>query len=523
MPEKQSHPAGNQVAASGLNTNGNGLQPHSSTESAELYPTNSMGQMVAELQALADAAKVEAPPAPAAGGPSGDLNKFLYTASLSDEGNAQCINRLYPGHFLYNDAFGWLHWTGSHWDQEGAEAALDRATVVTLLSRIEAASQPDTFEEGGKLRKFCLPNKGRVQGAEHLLQSLVVAQPSQFDTEPDLLNCANGVVDLRTGQLIAHDPGQRFTYCSPVDYKPAASSDQWISFLDAAVGAEQAEYLQLAVGYTLTGHTREEVLFYLYGPSRAGKGLFTETLQAVLGSPLAKEVNFGTFTAQRTGDSQNFDLAPLKACRLVAASESNSYERFNEAKLKALTGGNEVYAAFKHRDLFNYRPQFKIWLSSNQPANADPDDDAVWGRLRLIEFPHSHLGSEDKMLKTRMKAPAVLEGVLAWAVRGAMQWYALGSKGLSEPAASASLKGEQRESLDAVGAWVEERCMLGEIYFSAFTDLYQNYEKWCKDSGVEPKRSKGLSTALQRKGFKTGRRSDNGKQVRGFSGLQLDR
>ena len=225
-------------------------------------------------------------------------------------------------------------------------------------------------------------------------------------------------------------------------------------------GAAVADGLQLAVGYALTGHTREEVLFYLYGPPRAGKGAFTEALLALLGSPLAKEINFGTFTAQRTGDTQNFDLAPLKPCRLVAASESNSYERFNEAKVKGITGGNEIYCAFKHKEHFNYRPQFKVWLSSNQPVNADPDDDAVWARVRLIEFPHSHLGTEDKTLKQRLRSPAVLEGVLAWAVQGARRWYELGSKGLSEPASSVALKQQQRETIDAVGMWVEELSLI---------------------------------------------------------------
>jgi len=525
MPDKKTATVGETVAEGGLSTFGSGAHSDDTTESKDSYPTNPSSQMLAQIQALAEAAKVEPPQAPAAGGePGGSLSKFLYTASLSDEGNAQCVNRLYAGQFLHNEAFGWLYWTGSHWTTEGAEAALDRAAVATLLSRIEAASQPETMEDGGKVRKFCLPNKGRVQGAEHMLSSLVVSHPNQFDNEPDLLNCANGVINLRTGQLIAHNPSQRFTYCSPVEYKPAADYSLWLGFLEAAVGTEQAAYLQLAVGYTLSGHTREEVLFYLFGPPRAGKGLFTETLQAVLGSPLAKEVNFGTFTAQRTGDSQNFDLAPLKPCRLVAASESNSYERFNEAKLKALTGGNEVYAAFKHRDLFNYRPQFKIWLSSNQPANADPDDDAVWGRLRLIEFPHSHLGAEDKLLKERMRAPAVLESVLAWAVAGAAKWYALGSQGLSEPATSEALKKEQRESIDAVAMWLDECCLLADGQqapkgsFTSSSTLYSNYEGWCKRSGVEPKKAKGLSVALIKKGYKPDR--DN-TGARGFRGLSL--
>jgi len=167
------------------------------------------------------------------------------------------------------------------------------------------------------------------------------------------------VLNLRTGELADHHPSQRFTHCTTVAYKPSTSTAMLSAWLAEAVqgGGDTVAWLQTAVGYSLTGHTREEVLFYLYGPPRSGKGTLTEMLLALLGAPLAKEVNFGTFTAQRTGDSQNFDLAPLKPCRLVAASESNTYERFNEAKVKSLTGGNEVYCAFKHQTHFAYRPQ----------------------------------------------------------------------------------------------------------------------------------------------------------------------
>ena len=238
-------------------------------------------------------------------------------------------------------------------------------------------------------------------------------------------------------------------------------------------------------------------------------------LLALLGSPLAKEVNFSTFTAQRTGDSQNFDLAPLKPCRMVLASESNQYERFNEAKVKALTGGNEVYCAFKHRSHFNYRPQFAIWLSSNQPVNADPDDDAVWGRLRIIEFPKSHLGQEDKTLKDRMKSRQTLEGLLNWAIQGAIKWYALGSKGLPELESSAAIKSVQRSELDNVQAWLEECCQIGADHFTPNRKLYPSFRLWCEVNGVEPKHQQGLTQALQRKGFLQSR-TDTTRGTKGF-------
>lgn len=446
----------------------------------------------------------------------------LLTQGAHDEGNAQCVNLRYNGRFLHSEALGWLYYTGRYWTLEGAEAALDRAIVDTLNARIEAALHSGKADQYSELIKRSIPTSGRVQGAKYLLSSLVYASPNQFDTDPDRLNCNNGVVDLRTGAIVEHSPAQRFMHCTKVDYKPTADASPWVNWLTEAVGSKEVvDWLQMAVGYSLTGHTRDEILLYLFGPPRSGKGTFTETLLALLDSPLAKEVNFATFTAQRTGDSQNFDLAPLKPCRFVMASESNAYERFNEAKVKALTGGNEVYCAFKHKSHFNYRPQYKIWLSSNQPVNADPDDDAVWGRLRLIHFPHSHLGNENKLLKERMRKSETLEGVLAWAVQGAVKWYGLGSKGLPELESSIRLKKEHRDALDNVGMWLEECCLKGGDGFTANSTLYLSYEKWCIENGVEQKKQKGFSQALIRKGYENTITMREGKMFRGFRGVGL--
>lgn len=451
-----------------------------------------------------------------------EADAALLNAGAHDEGNAQCVLLRHPERFLYTDAYGWLHRVGGHWTAEGAEAALDRAVVETLHARIAAVGASGKAEQYAQVIKKAIPDNSRVLSVIGRVKPLVEATAAEFDTNPNVLDCPNGVVDLRTGELHQHAIDDRFMHVTRVNYNPGADQSTWVDWLSSTVGADVADWLQIAVGYTLTGHTREEILFYLFGPPRAGKGLFTETIAAMLGEPLAKEVNFSTFTAQRTGDSQNFDLAPLKPCRLVAASESNSYERFNEAKVKALTGGNEVYCAFKHRTHFSYRPTFKIWLSSNQPVNADPDDEAVWGRLRVIGFSKSYLGNEDKTLKERFKSAATLEGVLAWAVAGAVRWYKLGAAGLPEIESSRRLKDAHRGELDNVKIWLEECCLIGGNGFTPHQALYLSYEKWCHENGVEPKKQKGFTQSLERKGYQSGRsRTADGKQSRGFFGIAI--
>ncbi len=454
--------------------------------------------------------------------PKDDLTHTFLTEPPDDDGNAKCAYAMFGDKFLYCEALGWLTWAGTHWQPDPAEAAIDRAVLHLLKTRRLAAVHGDKEA----IVKATNGSAHHMHDCKRLFRTLITVEVDEFDNSPDVLNVANGVLDLRTGELTPHSPEQRFTHCASVEYDPGADDTDWVNWLVDAVGAAQANWLQIAIGYTLTGYTREEVLFYLFGPPRAGKGIFTETILAMLGKPLAAEINFGTFTAQRTGDSQNFDLAPLKACRMVAAAESNSYERFNEAKLKSLTGGNEIYCAFKHRNHFNYRPQFKIWLSSNEPINADPDDEAVWGRIRTIEFPHSHLGKEDKTLKRRMRSAEMLRGVLAWAVIGAQLWYKLEAAGLPELESSKTLKKHHREGLDAVGMWLDECASIAETekgYFTSAADLHSSYKTWCERNGQTPKLMKGLTQSLTRKGLVAARDRDrvDGKQKRGFTGVKL--
>jgi len=242
-----------------------------------------------------------------------------------------------------------------------------------------------------------------------------------------------------------------------------------------------------------------------------------------MGRTLAAEVDFNTFTASRDGDANNFDLAPLKPCRFVAASESRQHQVLNAAKIKQLTGGNEVRCAFKHKTHFNYRPQYKIWLSSNFPVQADVDDDAVWNRLKVIEFPNSYAGREDKTLKERMKSPGNLSGVLAWAVRGAIAWYR-SSDGLQTPQQVVELTSQTRLEQDHVEQWLND-CVVTTDDPTAFisnASVYRSYQDWCYAYGETEVSKRALTQALKRKGYQAGSSVKlGGRAVRGVKGIRL--
>jgi len=447
----------------------------------------------------------------------------LLTEPADHEGHAQCVLALYPDHFAYVPEWGWMAWTGHKWGRQGAQSIVERAITDTLRKRASIAAA----KGNERLVDASGASHPNVTGTRLQLQSATTLATSDFDNDPDLLNVANGVLDLRTGELVSHEPGLRFTYCLGVDYDPDADSDvHWLAWLYQTVGDEQvAQWLQKVAGYCLTGHTREEVFFYLYGPSRSGKGTWLETMLALLGEPLGMGVNMETFTADRGQDTNNFDLAPLAASRLVVASESESHRRLNSTKMKQWTGGDPVWASFKGQTHFSYRPKFKIFMASNFRLNMHSDDRAAWGRARVIPFPNSYLGQEDRTLKERFKQPEYQMGILKWAVEGARRWY---EEGLGIVPAVRNETESHRSEQDLVQIWLNEEAVVANPDdHEAFTPLdllVKAYQAWCKANGVRAKGLPALRQDLEEKGYqKAKRRHAMYKSPRaGFNGIVLE-
>ncbi len=442
------------------------------------------------------------------------FDEWLVKFSPDDQGHAEAIHELYGPYLAFNNSYGWLIWNGTHFTT--SVQRINSLIVDILRKRHKAA----VHMEHALLIKNSQAMAGRVAAVRSLLENLCVVEVDEFDAEPDLINCLSGIVNLRTKKLLPHDPKYRFTWCSPVNYNPAADGSLWLAFLNATVEAgEMVPYLQEALGYSITGHTSEESLFYIFGPPRAGKGTLSETLLSIFPRPIAVEVDFNTFTAKREGDAQNFDLAPMKAARLVFASESNKYQSLNPAKVKALTGGNLVYCAFKYGQHFSYKPQYAVWLSSNHEINADAEDDALWGRVKVIGFPHSNLGKEDKSLKLHMQSRENLEAVLSWLIDGAYLWYQHEGRGLQTPDAVKELTQSQRDAQNVMNIWLQECCdqIAGE--WTEYSRLLTSYQTWCKANGHEPKQGNGFSRSLNKRGLESARKGHD--RVRGISGIRL--
>jgi phage/plasmid-associated DNA primase len=186
-----------------------------------------------------------------------------------------------------------------------------------------------------------------------------------------------------------------------------------------------------------------------------------------------------------------------------------------------------VYCSFKHKDMFNYRPQYTVWLSSNHKVNADADDDALWSRVKVIHFPYSQLGKEDTSLKRRMQSPENLEYALAWLVEGSYQWYQHEGQSLATPEAVIDLTRAHRDAQDSVGLWLEECCEMKEDEWVENTKIMTSYKNWCEANGYEPKKQTGLSQSLAAHGLEVSIKgwinnpSGTRTNARGVRGLSL--
>lgn len=424
-----------------------------------------------------------------------------------DEGNALAVRRLYGDRIRYTGGFGWMYFTGSHWSTgEIAESAVNRIILEVLARRRSAAirAQYEELQKAGKggedkksrfetIIEKSSPSMSRVNAVRHMLKNYVTTNENEFQNTPGLLNVKNGVIDMRTGAIYPHSPAYGFTYVLDVDYEPGARSERFENYLNETVPDEFRIFLQVALGATFTGDPREESAFMIVGPERSGKGTLFETLQ-FLGGPIAAEVSIRTFLDRKNANEQNFDLAGLHHARLVHASESKPDDWFDSALLKALSGGNWVRCAFKGKDLFTYRPMYTVWITSNFPPKMKPEDKAAWYRLKVLQFPHSKAGSEDKNLKRELRNPENLRAVLAWLIEGSIMWYSRPG-GLKTPTAVSELTESYRGALDYLEQFLEEYFDLAGNYedletlqtqgFTVSADrLYELYKSWHEDNGA---------------------------------------
>jgi putative DNA primase/helicase len=473
-----------------------------------------------ELRALYRAAVVVEP-----GGDEGTEEAPTAVAEqlhLTDLGNAQRLVRRHGENVRWVDAMGrWLHWTGVRWEQVGPTILLDLAKETALSIYAEAAAVVGDAEYQTALFKWAKTSgSGRAIASMVALTKTVTGpiavDADELDADPMLLGVENGSVDLRTGTLRAPARTDLITKSCRTPFDPSAACPRWEAFLEVifAGEAEVIGYVQRASGYSLTGKTGERAIFIEYGSGDNGKTTFLEVLAHVLGT-YAMSTPVETLLAKKDRGIPN-DLARLKSARFVSATESERGAKLAEAFIKAVTGGDRVTARFLHQEYFDFIPAFKLWLATNHRPEIASGGKAIWKRIRLIPFEVKVAPDQiDPDLKTKLLAEA--PGILAWMVRGCLEWQRIG---LREPTSIADANASYEEDEDVLGAFLEDRAILESGVWCGASELYAAFADWAKAHGEEVLSAKAFSQAMaERVGIRRGRQGGTGKK--GFVGVRL--
>jgi putative DNA primase/helicase len=438
----------------------------------------------------------------------------------TDYGNAERLVEIHGADLRHVRGLGWLAWDGRRWRARAEHEVMRRAKLTARAILTEAALVPDDAQRQ-ELVRHALRSEN-----EHRLRAMVELAASERDVElaaedldadPWLFNVANGTVDLRTGELGEHRREDLLTKLSPVAYLPDSHSQLWEGFLRRATGEDREleEFLRRAVGYSLTGLTSEEVLFFDHGPGATGKTTFAETVKAAFGD-YAKTADFETFLKRRGDAGTRNDVARLAGARLVYSLEVDEGRRFAEGLLKQVTGGDTIAARFLYRESFEFRPQFKLWLAANHRPMVNAGDEAMWRRILLIPFvaviPE---GERDRTLKAKLANPEELAAVLAWALRGCLEWQA---RGLDAPGRVVSYTAEYRAENDALAAWIADSCELDPQAETRCGELQACYRAWCDANAEAPVAPREYGTGLQDRGL---RRVKVGRGVRAWRGIRV--
>lgn len=322
--------------------------------------------------------------------------------------------------------------------------------------------------------------------------------------------------NLMTGEQHPPRPEDYQTKCAPV--APGGECPLWREFLFTVTGGDRdlESYLQRVCGYCLTGHVHEHALFFLHGSGANGKTVFTNTLAGVMGD-YAITAPMEVFVESR-GERHPTELAALRGARLVVANETEEGRRWNESRIKQMTGGEKIMARFMRANFFEYRPTFKIMIVGNHKPQIRNVDEAIRRRLHLIPF-NVTIPEAKRDPKLTEKLKAEWPGILAWAVQGCLDWR---RGGLNPPQAVKAATDEYLASEDSFALWLDEATEpANEAAFVLTKDLFANWKAWAEQSGEFVGSMKRFSENIKDRGY--GKKKQGGTNRKGFAGILLRR
>lgn len=444
----------------------------------------------------------------------------------TDSGAAKFFAIYFGSKVRLTEDGSWWVWGGKRWTADHAEGRV-RKLIAGLAPIYEREAQrlmvgPQTDEVKQKqddLMAFAksLGSHRRQYSVMQALQAeeKMQCKVSDFDAMPHLLNVQNGILNLDTGDLLAHSPEMLCSRICSVEWKGEQEAPVFDRFLwEICCGDKDLlSYKLRQWGYLLSGHTSEKTFFFHIGNGNNGKSVEADVLLKILGS-YGRTVSVEMFLEQRhSSDSAMYEIAYLPGIRLAVASETDENRKWSEAVLKKMTGGSDELVARHIRQApFTFKPVFKPLIHGNQRPKITTGDEALWRRLHMVPYnftattPDIYL--EQKLL---LEAPGIL--YRAW--QGYREWKATG---LVAPEVVVEAREEYRsETFGDVEEFIDERCEVGPEFEEKATVLYETYKDFCSDRHAKIKTHTAFGAWLTKMGFPL-KESSNGKPFKDWKG-----
>lgn len=435
--------------------------------------------------------------------------EVVQAPEFSEDALALRFSDKYADDFRY--VYGWekwMQWDGTRWTE-------DRTLHVFDLARGVCREVSAECRDSQKKQAVKLASKATSAAVERFAAAdrRHAATVEQWDSDPWLLNTPSGTIDLRTGEVRAHRRTEYLTKITAVE--SGGDCVLWRQFLHRVTGgdSELQGFLQRMAGYCLTGVTSEHALFFLYGTGANGKSVFLRALSSILGD-YAKTAPVTSFTAS-AAEQHPTDLAGLRGARFVTAIETDEGTHWAEAKIKSLTGGDKIAARFMRCDFFEFCPEFKLLIAGNHKPSLQSVDEAIRRRFHLVPFGITIPEAERDLLLDE-KLQAEFPGVLSWAVQGCLDWQ---TQGLNPPSAVRDATASYLAAEDAIGRWLDERCLVNISGWASSAVLFIDWKRWCEANGENFRTQRWFVQQLEGRGIKPQRTS----RARGFIGLELQK
>lgn len=433
------------------------------------------------------------------------LRKFFPAQRLShpltEMGDAECFADLYRDRARYDHRQGrWLvsDDTSGIWLPDPVEQLTQMTAEMMRVRQREALQLDGDKKKAAMAWAIKGEQRNRLTNAQALAQSVPpIADPGDnWDQEPFLLGVQNGVVDLRTGEFRKAEAIDRVTMRVRVAFDAAATCPLWLNTLAAifaptapatdlvtsSQSQEMVDFMQRAIGYSITGDCRDECCFFTWGDGCNGKGTVMNTLGWLCGD-YTDDMPYSTLERSDRGNGIPSDVAKLAGKRFITCSEMNEFD-LNEARLKALTGRDPMTARFLHHDWFTFIPVCKIWIATNNKPKIVGQDDGIWRRIHLIPFTQKFEGRENKQLKDQLRSE--LPGILNWIITGARIWL---TEGLNPPDLVKAATAAYRHESNPLTPFIESCCKRGEALSMQAGPAFKAYQQFCRDESVEPWKS----------------------------------